>query len=171
MKVNNDQIEKIVLSLMQEVEALVEDHLILQIRDNLTLVQRVLAKIAKLDIGVAFVQYIRSNRQSNVWMSCPIFVDEVKDCNVSPVFLLKSGTNPLLLKAITHKPAPNDVYADNLTKLWLVNGPNGSGKTTLLRMLALSIILAQIGCYVPCNRFALTPFQFLFHKATDDQTS
>ena len=84
-------------------------------------------------------------------MSCPIFIDEVNDGNASPVFLLKSGTNPLLHKAITHKPVPNDVYADNLTKLCLVNGPNGSGKTTLLRMVALIIILAQIGCYVPCN--------------------
>ncbi len=104
-------------------------------------------------------------------MSCPILIDEVNDSNASQLLLLKSGTNTLLHKAITHKPVPNDVYADNLTKLWLVNGPNGSGKTTLLRMLALSIILAQIGCYVPCNQFALTPFQFLFHKATDDQTS
>jgi DNA mismatch repair protein MutS len=81
---------------------------------------------------------------------------------------LKAGTNPLLHKAISHKPVPNDVLADSLTKLWLVNGPNGSGKTTLLRMLALNIILAQIGCFVPCERFALSPFQFLFHKATDD---
>lgn len=49
-----------------------------------------------------------------------------------------------------------------------MNGPNGSGKTTLLRMIALNIILAQIGCYVTCEKFKLTPFHFVFNKAAGD---
>jgi hypothetical protein len=37
-----------------------------------------LAKIAKLDIGVAFVLYIRSNIQNGIEMSCPILIDEAR---------------------------------------------------------------------------------------------
>lgn len=69
MKVYNDQIEQLALSLLREVETLIEDQLILQIQDNLTSVQRVLAKLAKLDIGIAFVTYIRQNWANNVKMS------------------------------------------------------------------------------------------------------
>ena len=64
---------------------------------------------------------------------------------------------------------PNDIFVDAGAKLNLVNGPNGSGKTTTIRMLALNVILAQIGCYVPAEKFAFSPFQFIFNKATDDE--
>jgi len=69
---------------------------------------------------------------------------------------MRAGLNPLLLKTQA-KPVPNNVFIDLNSKLTLVNGANGSGKTTLLRTLALNIILAQIGCHVPCSQFALTP--------------
>lgn len=58
---------------------------------------------------------------------------------------------------------PNDVYLDQTSKFVLVNGANGSGKTTILRTLALNVILAQIGCHVPCDKLALTTFNNIFN--------
>ena len=52
-------------------------------------------------------------------------------------------------------------------KLQVINGANGSGKTTYLKMVALNVILAQIGCFVPCSHMSLTPFNFIFCKAGD----
>jgi DNA mismatch repair ATPase MutS len=138
------------------VESLIEDQLILQIRDNLTVVQKVLSQVGKLDIGIGIVTYIRSQ---SVKMTRPVLIDDSSGYLglSSPTIYLKAGHNPLILKTLQH-PVPNDVFVDLNTKLTLVNGPNGSGKTTLLRMLASNVILAQIGCHVPAEKFAFCPF-------------
>jgi len=57
---------------------------------------------------------------------------------------------------------------DKSCKLVLINGPNGSGKTTLIRTVALCTILAQIGCFVPCKKFILSPIRRLISVAADD---
>src|SRR6185369_5172954 len=53
---------------------------------------------------------------------------------------------------------PNDVElsADpepsERKRLWLVTGPNMAGKSTLMRQVALIVILAQMGSFVPARR-------------------
>jgi len=49
----------------------------------------------------------------------------------------------------------------------LLNGANGAGKTTYLKAVALNVILAQIGCFVPCKSMKFSPFNFIFCKAGD----
>jgi DNA mismatch repair protein MutS len=47
---------------------------------------------------------------------------------------------------------PNDVRLDvDTERLWLVTGPNMSGKSTLMRQVALIVILAQMGGFVPAR--------------------
>ena len=48
--------------------------------------------------------------------------------------------------------------------LLLVTGPNMGGKSTLLRQTCMSVILAQIGCYVPAESMALTPVDRIFTR-------
>jgi DNA mismatch repair protein MSH4 len=45
----------------------------------------------------------------------------------------------------------NDVLIGPFNSLQLVVGPNGSGKSVYLRQLALIIILAQSGCFIPAQ--------------------
>jgi DNA mismatch repair protein MutS len=48
---------------------------------------------------------------------------------------------------------PNDTLLDrNGGRLWLVTGPNMAGKSTLMRQVALIVVLAQMGSYVPADR-------------------
>ncbi len=48
---------------------------------------------------------------------------------------------------------PNDVALDlQGERLWLITGPNMAGKSTLLRQVALTVILAQMGSYVPARQ-------------------
>jgi len=52
---------------------------------------------------------------------------------------------------------PNDVALDAApdakdSRLWLVTGPNMAGKSTLMRQVALIVILAQMGSFVPARR-------------------
>lgn len=47
---------------------------------------------------------------------------------------------------------PNDVVLDSEEhKFYLVTGPNMGGKSTYIRSAAVSVLLAQIGCYVPAD--------------------
>ena len=47
---------------------------------------------------------------------------------------------------------PNDVYLDNSSQqIIIITGPNMSGKSAIIRQVALIVILAQIGSYVPAD--------------------
>jgi DNA mismatch repair protein MutS len=47
---------------------------------------------------------------------------------------------------------PNDICLDNSDqRMIILTGPNMSGKSAILRQTALTVILAQMGCFVPCK--------------------
>jgi len=62
----------------------------------------------------------------------------------------------------------DDGYSDNAhddkSTVLLLSGPNMGGKSTLLRQTCLIAILAQIGCYVPAEKCALTPVDRIFTR-------
>ncbi|KAK9148929.1 hypothetical protein Scep_007686 [Stephania cephalantha] len=104
-----------------------------------------------------------------------------------PVFLhASSGTGgPFLkIKGLWHPYAslganvgtivPNDIHLGGDSKecsprTLLLTGPNMGGKSTLLRATCLAVILAQLGCYAPCEMCMLTPVDIIFTRlgATD----
>jgi len=48
---------------------------------------------------------------------------------------------------------PNDVALDaDQEQIWLITGPNMAGKSTFLRQVGLSVYLAHIGSFVPCEK-------------------
>ena len=53
---------------------------------------------------------------------------------------------------------PNSV---SLPESMLITGANMGGKSTLLKSVCHSVILAQIGAFVPCKSYKATPFQKL----------
>ena len=59
----------------------------------------------------------------------------------------------------TPENVPNDVIMDEKTNILLITGPNMSGKSTYMRMLAICVILNQIGSFVPCKK-AILPIVF-----------
>ena len=52
----------------------------------------------------------------------------------------------------------------NEANVLLLSGPNMGGKSTLLRQTCMITILAQMGCYVPAERCALTPVDRIFTR-------
>ena len=53
---------------------------------------------------------------------------------------------------------PNDiVLGGSNPNLTLLTGANAAGKSTVLRMTCIAVIMAQIGCYLPCKSARLTP--------------
>ena len=71
---------------------------------------------------------------------------------------IEDGRHPVVERlAAEGRFVPNDVTLDATTgsldaRLWLVTGPNMAGKSTLMRQVALIVIMAQMGSFVPARR-------------------
>jgi DNA mismatch repair protein MSH6 len=53
---------------------------------------------------------------------------------------------------------PNDIrLGGEAANISLLTGANAAGKSTILRMTCIAVIMAQVGCYLPCTSAKLTP--------------
>jgi DNA mismatch repair protein MutS len=65
---------------------------------------------------------------------------------------IRGGRHPVVEAALpAHEFVPNDVRFDGNRQILLVTGPNMAGKSTYLRQVALVVILAQAGSFVPAD--------------------
>ncbi|WDT66027.1 DNA mismatch repair protein MutS [Companilactobacillus crustorum] len=99
---------------------------------------------------------------------------------VAPEFIEKhelkitNGRHPVVEKVLSNNSyIPNDVTFDDKTDILLITGPNMSGKSTYMRQMALTVIMAQIGCFVPADGAKLPIFDHIFTRigAADDLIS
>lgn len=90
------------------------------------------------------------------------------------IILLKDSRHPVVEKVMNAQEyVPNDCYMDREREILLITGPNMSGKSTYMRQIALTSILAQIGCFVPASEATLPIFDQVFTRigAADDLIS
>lgn len=81
------------------------------------------------------------------------------------------GRHPVVEKVLgSQEYIPNTVQMDQQTLILLITGPNMSGKSTYMRQLALTVILAQMGCFVPAQSAVMPIFDRIFTRigASDD---
>ncbi|KAL6560884.1 Mismatch repair protein msh3 [Orobanche hederae] len=112
-------------------------------------------------------------------MSKPVVVSHSKSANsfaktVCPVLHMQGLWHPYALADNGGLPVPNDIHlggegSSHIPCALLLTGPNMGGKSTLLRATCLAVILAQLGCYVPCESCTLSIVDILFTRlgATD----
>ena len=81
--------------------------------------------------------------------------------------------HPVVEQVIKDKYIPNDIIMDKKTSILLITGPNMAGKSTYMRQLGITVIMAQIGCFVPCKRAKMPIFDKIFTRigASDDLVS
>ena len=68
---------------------------------------------------------------------------------------------------------PNDVRLNHKeNQLLIITGPNMSGKSTIMRQVALNVIMAQMGCFVPSDKSRIGIVDKIFTRvgASDDLT-
>nr|XP_007152815.1 hypothetical protein PHAVU_004G162000g [Phaseolus vulgaris]ESW24809.1 hypothetical protein PHAVU_004G162000g [Phaseolus vulgaris] len=89
-----------------------------------------------------------------------------------------SGRTVLNMKGLWHPfalgdsgcvPVPNDMALGESEdgshpRTLLLTGPNMGGKSTLLRSTCLAVIMAQLGCYVPCESCVLSVVDIIFTR-------
>ena len=78
--------------------------------------------------------------------------------------------HPVVEQVMKDKYIPNDIIMDRTTDILLITGPNMAGKSTYMRQCAITIIMAQIGCFVPCKSATMPIFDKIFTRigASDD---
>lgn len=86
-------------------------------------------------------------------------------------FEIHGGRHPVVESRMeSGRFVDNDLFMDVKTNLLLITGPNMSGKSTYMRQLALIVVLAQIGSFVPATAARLPIVDQIFTRigASDD---
>jgi len=86
---------------------------------------------------------------------------------------IKEGRHPVVEKVSNQEYVSNDCVMDQSIHTLLITGPNMSGKSTYMRQLAIIIILAQMGSFVPATHANLPVIDKIFTRigASDDLVS
>jgi len=94
------------------------------------------------------------------------------DIDESNIIDIKQGRHPIIEAfSSTGEFIPNDTYLDNdNNQLLLITGPNMAGKSTYIRQVALIVIMAQIGSYIPAKVAKIGIIDKVFSRigASDD---
>jgi DNA mismatch repair protein MutS len=76
--------------------------------------------------------------------------------------------HPIIEKINQKVPyVPNDITLGKNEDGMLCYGTNASGKSSLMKAVGLSVIMAQMGMYVPAKSFKFSPFKQLLTRITD----
>lgn len=132
------------------------------VKEHIPRLQAAAKAVSELDVLQCFAQVSEARRYVK-----PKFSTEGK-------VVLKDGRHPVVEKVLNAQEyVANDCFMDHEREVLLITGPNMSGKSTYMRQIALTAILAQIGCYVPAVEAVLPIFDQVFTRigAADDLIS
>ncbi len=117
------------------------------------------ALISELDAIISLAKVAKANNYIK---------PEINDSNA---IIIKDGRHPVV-ERLTYEPfVPNDVCLDlETSQILLITGPNMAGKSTFLRQVALQVIMAQIGSFVPAREAKIGVVDKIFTRigASDD---
>ena len=134
-----------------------------EVKKEIDFLQKLAKSIASLDVLKSFADISESYHYVR-----PELVSHKHELE------LVEGRHPVVEKVLGQQEyVPNSVLMDEETSILLITGPNMSGKSTYMRQLALTVIMAQIGCFVPCEKAVLPIFDQIFTRigASDDLIS
>lgn len=134
-------------------EALLE--IILQ---SLNPLQESAKAIAELDVLTNLAE-----RADSLDLQCPVFSAEAK-------IQITAGRH-LVVEAVLDQPfVPNDVQLDDSQRMLIITGPNMGGKSTYMRQIALIVLMAHIGSFIPAQAVNIGPIDRIFTRigAADD---
>ena len=132
-----------------------------KVKEYIPKLQEISKVISEIDVLQSFAlvsekyNYVRPNINDN---------NEIK---------LIDSRHPVVEKVIKDEYVSNDIIMDKNTSILLITGPNMAGKSTYMRQLGITVIMAQIGCFIPAKEGILPVFDKIFTRigASDDLVS
>ena len=142
----------------------IEYDLFIEIRNEVKKYIPVLQNIAHIISEIDVLQSFATIAEENNYVR-PIFSDDRK------VEIIENR-HPVIEKVINNY-VTNDIKMDEKTNILLITGPNMAGKSTYMRQFAITVIMAQIGSYVPASKAYMPIFDKIFTRigASDDLVS
>ena len=133
------------------------------VSDNSVRIRETAALIAELDVYRSFAEVARKNNYV-----CP-------EVDLSSDLIIKDGRHPVVEKFVRDSYfVPNDTLMDTSdNRMLIITGPNMAGKSTYMRQVALIVVMAQIGSFVPAREAKVGIVDKVFTRvgASDDLAS
>ena len=167
--------ERYISPILKEKEALIlnaeeriielEYNLFIEIRDKVKEFIPKLQEVSKIISEIDVLQSFACIAEENNYIR-PTLTD---DRNL----FLKDNRHAVVEKVLDTEYVCNDIVMDSNTNIELITGPNMAGKSTYMRQLAITVIMAQIGSYVPAKEAILPVFDAIYTRigASDDLVS
>jgi DNA mismatch repair protein MutS len=96
------------------------------------------------------------------------------EVNEETVIDIVDGRHPVIEETVRDEDfVPNDIHLDDQEQqILIITGPNMAGKSTVLRQVALTVLMAQMGSFVPASRATIGLVDRIFTRigASDDLT-
>jgi len=134
-------------------------HQILEIlTTDVTHLLRCANAIAELDVLSNFAE-----RAQNLQLNRPVFTEN------NSIEIIE-GRHPIVEDVLDGSFIPNSTTLNSKQRMQLITGPNMGGKSTYMRQVAVIILLAHTGAYVPAKSVTIGPVDRIFTRigASDD---
>ncbi len=127
---------------MQEIEYQLFATLLNDMAEYITPLQHNASVIAQIDCLCSFATVSKANKYVKPLVNDG-FAVALTECRHPVIEMQLPPDAPYV---------PNDILLDNdKQQVIILTGPNMSGKSALLRQTAITVLLAQMGCFVPCS--------------------
>jgi len=134
------------------------DELLDKLLPHLPALQNSAAAVAELDMLVNLAE-----RAETLNLTAPEVTDK-------PVLHIEGGRHPVVEMTLSTPFVPNDIDLHDGRRMLIITGPNMGGKSTYMRQVALIVIMAHIGSYVPAQGAVIGPIDRIFTRigSSDD---
>jgi len=134
--------------------------IIIKVSEKTREIQDVAKKIAQLDCLTAMAHAAAHNNYVK---------PEIRD---DDKIIIKEGRHPVVEQFEEYSFVPNDCKLGDDNRLLVITGPNMAGKSTWMRQVALIVLMAQIGSFVPAKSASIGTVDRIFTRvgAYDDLT-
>ncbi|MDI6686946.1 MAG: DNA mismatch repair protein MutS [Desulfobacterales bacterium] len=121
---------------------------------NNTSIQKVAKFLADLDVLCALAEVADQNGYNR------------PEIATDGIILIEDGRHPVVEKMISgERFVPNSIKMDNdESQILIITGPNMAGKSTILRQVALLVIMAQMGSFVPAKKASMSITDRIFTR-------